>query len=562
MIHSNKSNKGLIIGLVVAITALVAVIGVLAVVLLTRDRVTDTGATTARTRAGRSRTDTGTEITQDEGEISPLSVVCTDYAWELTLENDEGEDMVYDIHYITPGVTDEAYPALQKSLDQFAQQQREALRNDILLQSQDLYLAFTGEMGSWITNYYCKNEMITDRADSAVLSFAFAEESYYGGAHGSHLFTGYTLDSKTGEEIRFSELVRDREAFAEAVYAQMKLDDRFDRVCEYYDGTYDDAELKTFEEQLLMNHLTDDDGGTVPWTLTPEGIHVWFGDYMLGAYAMGTGDVVVPFADYPDVFTENEYTKSADVPEVSGSQLKQVDGEYRKESLADYCQEEGGFILTSFRDVAGVYSCGAKMIELDRYGYFSMEDENGERIVSGIMRMTPGAISLYESRFVYDPDLRFDDGYYGSVALIDGTQIDVTTPEGTERYLFHTELSAKRGHIDSPTDSVPTGEENRILLSEEDMDGEWINSSSETQIILHAWRGEFEVTMGTTGDYHTGTTIYHANSGQSDYTLVTEDGYELADFFFYETSWGEAEMQITFHFAGGDQTMHCHQPKG
>lgn len=131
-------NRGLVIGLVVGVVALVAVIAVLAVVLLTRDRVTDTGATTARTRAGRSRTDTGTEITQDEGEISPLSVVCTDYAWELTLENDEGEDMVYDIHYITPGVTDEAYPALQKSLDQFAQQQREALRNDILLQSQDL----------------------------------------------------------------------------------------------------------------------------------------------------------------------------------------------------------------------------------------------------------------------------------------------------------------------------------------------------------------------------------------------------------------------------------------
>lgn len=114
------------------------------------------------------------------------------------------------------------------------------------------------------------------------------------------------------------------------------------------------------------------------------------------------------------------------MPEVSGSQLKQVDGEYRKDSLADYCQEEGGFILTSFRDVAGVYSCGAKMIELDRYGYFSMEDENGERIVSGIMRMTPGAISLYESRFVYDPDLRFDDGYYGSVILITGLNLYFT----------------------------------------------------------------------------------------------------------------------------------------
>ena len=185
MIHSNKSNRGLIIGLVVAIAALVTVIGVLAVVLLTRDRVTDTGATTARTQssgsAGRSRRNASRESTEDaEDIVTPLSVVCTDYAWELTLENDEGEDMVYDIHYITPGVTDEAYPALQKSLDQFAQQQREALRNDILLQSQDLYLAFTGEMGSWITNYYCKNEMITDRADSAVLSFAFAEESYYG----------------------------------------------------------------------------------------------------------------------------------------------------------------------------------------------------------------------------------------------------------------------------------------------------------------------------------------------------------------------------------------------
>ena len=103
-----------------------------------------------------------------------------------------------------------------------------------------------------------------------------------------------------------------------------------------------------------------------------------------------------------------------------------------------------------------------------------------------------------------------------------------------------------------------------IALETDVWDGYWWNPDTGDELWMHAFRGEFELTFGTTGDNHAGTIIYNGNPEHPVYTLKDDTGYNLADLYYLEGEYmpDDYRMMITFHFSEGDVFAVFYQPKG
>ena len=108
------------------------------------------------------------------------------------------------------------------------------------------------------------------------------------------------------------------------------------------------------------------------------------------------------------------------------------------------------------------------------------------------------------------------------------------------------------------------GNVEHVALEPELMEGYWWNKETEDELWLYAFRGEFELVLGTTGDIHTGTIVYNGNPDDAAWQLVDDTGYRLADLYFLEGEYmkDDYRMVITFHYASGDVTAAFYQPKG
>ena len=88
----------------------------------------------------------------------------------------------------------------------------------------------------------------------------------------------------------------------------------------------------------------------------------------------------------------------------------------------------------------------------------------------------------------------------------------------------------------------------------EEREGVWLNLENGDELWMYAYRGSFEMILGTTGDYNTGEVVYNGNPDQPAWQLVDDTGYLLADLYFLEEMGGSYQMVLTMHYASGDVT--------
>ena len=126
----------------------------------------------------------------------------------------------------------------------------------------------------------CREVQVT-RGDRRVLSLAFTDESFAGGAHGYAFHWGLNFDTLTGEVLTLSDLSED-ETF---------LDDCAQRLFEVASGP-----------EYVMQGLFDDYADYLPgllrennWYFTPEGLTVLANAYEVGPYAAGTFAFTLPW---------------------------------------------------------------------------------------------------------------------------------------------------------------------------------------------------------------------------------------------------------------------------
>ncbi|MBE6100078.1 MAG: DUF3298 and DUF4163 domain-containing protein [Anaerovibrio sp.] len=127
------------------------------------------------------------------------------------------------------------------------------------------------------------------RADSTVFSCYGTEYVYLGGAHPVTYYKTATIDTKSGKRLSLSDVLKTTDGFAELLATETikQLDDR--------EAIFDKKELVK-NIQYMMDH------NDLQFGLTEDGMQVFFGNYEIGPYAMGTAVVNLPQSKYFSIF--------------------------------------------------------------------------------------------------------------------------------------------------------------------------------------------------------------------------------------------------------------------
>ena len=360
-----KKNTGLKAALI-TVCALLVVVAVLLVLVVTGvigpNRGGGTGQAGVSVTAGTSgtsasgETDTsGTGATSEDAQtLYEVQVERLEEAYTLTGPDGQTETVV-ELTYEIPSVP-EAPDAVRTHLDAFGESVRENARNLLLNNGQ---MAYSSLFDEWAIFPWTQTQTVrVERADARVISFVSATDSYLGGAHGNVWFSGNNFDAESGREIAIDEIVTGCEALAEAIETEMKKHDDFTEVLEYYES--DGGDMASY---LLENYMTGENGFSLPWTLTEDGLHVWFSDYTLGAYVFGAQNIILPYESHAALFKDDTFFLKEQGGESMEARTKVQKNAKETLSLEDYCLNEGGILLAdddvadqNFRDSHGGYS--------------------------------------------------------------------------------------------------------------------------------------------------------------------------------------------------------------
>ena len=545
---SGKSNKGLIAGLIAIGVALVAVITVLVLFLtgvigggmqpsVDPGPQVVSGVTGTEPDVNLTDEPPGTGMPDPDADApQPLTVTAErqQAVYTDTLYTREMELLRISCETLT---IENGSEAIRKYAEDFSKTQEEQFRSRALSEAQEVYSTLTEYPRMWEGTWVDESSLLLDRADTQVLSFVLTENVSSGGPHGSTWYRPFNIDAETGAEIAFSKIVKDHRALADAMFAEMKKHKEFDAVVYYYEN---DSET-TFAEYIQEFTLMGAEGGLLCWSLSPDGFHVWFSDYELGAYAMGRGDLIIPFGDYPEVFHENVYTTQSNVPAVTDAQLTRRETEPVRRNMTEYCVEEFGVMPTAYCAWNGIYSSGEDRLEITSYGRYEIY-ENGTLVSEGELRDTPPATLLFEGYF----DMDISKNVYGQILDLpekgEGVVGISTGDDEMQIFTYDAEASEEIGY--SRRKAGP------VAITEEQMESLWTDGYNvEHGIQLYAWRGEFE-TEDPDGRPVTGDIIYNGDEFRPVYTLRTADGTDYAEICFLDGAGmdmeGDPVMWITW----------------
>ena len=274
-------------------------------------------------------------LTEPVEENIQLLVEVQTNVLEVTLDTGDGARVIDTITYDLIGLPDDAPMALRDKIEEF---------NGFIEDYCTTYPISNGpELYDWFTDDTMYNDMpysetvklIVYRADEFVLSMAMSDDSYMGGVHPYMNYTDFMFDAQTGERLTLEDIVKDKNALAEAAFAEMERDDRFSEINESLTGSGMESLL-----ELTKSYFAGENGYELPVALTNDGVVLLYGDYMLGSYAAGHAEVFVPYAGNEDIF-HAAYFESADASDNVERHVTQTEGRIVSRNLIELCEEEG-----------------------------------------------------------------------------------------------------------------------------------------------------------------------------------------------------------------------------
>lgn len=143
---------------------------------------------------------------------------------------------------------------------------------------------------------YSETESYVMRADEGIVSILNYVKEDYGYRTPMYIRNSYNFDTSTGEVLEFKDVVKDTEAF-------------FDLVDEIAANDY--SELDITKPSEYVSGLNGGDFTGFPWTISPEGVTVYFDTYVLGSYTDGPQVITVYFDKNEDLF-DQKYINSED----------------------------------------------------------------------------------------------------------------------------------------------------------------------------------------------------------------------------------------------------------
>lgn len=174
-----------------------------------------------------------------------------------------------------------------------------------------------------------------ERADDAAVSILLKENDYMGGAHGDNAYVPYCFNTKSGQTLKWSDVMKDTTALQEKV--QNKA------MSEYPEVFENNSTAKAALQDAISQLVSDPDANSSRWYLTPFGITFIFGEYELGSYADGSQFVDLNYSDDTDMFnsdiTYNEIPDGS-LLRISSEGTTPVDGK-NLEIASTYDEESG-----------------------------------------------------------------------------------------------------------------------------------------------------------------------------------------------------------------------------
>lgn len=220
-----------------------------------------------------------------------------DYDYEAEYDQDSYETLIsVDIPKIL--VIEEGHDALCASLEEWNQKTYKSQMGaykSVILDNRELW-----DEGVGMTGLSIEGNITFTRADSLVLSYYMDTNEWLGGAHPYSFKETCNYDVKTGKDLKLSDVVSDYDTFYKEVCA--KLEERKDEYGFYED--YPDTVKNVF-------YGDKEEYGEPLWTLSGDGITVYFNTYVLAPYASGEQAVSLSFTEYPELIRK-QYQKNSD----------------------------------------------------------------------------------------------------------------------------------------------------------------------------------------------------------------------------------------------------------
>jgi len=159
---------------------------------------------------------------------------------------------------------------------------------------------YTDDMDKNIAEFSFTSKILIERADDDAVSLLLNNYEYTGGAHGSSSYVPYNFNTKSGQDIVFSDVLKDTTGLEDKVVAILKED---------YPELFEDSDSTFSPEQTArddMNELASNpEKASNPWYLTPSGVDFIFGEYELGPYASGSQFVELSYDENKDMFNSD-----------------------------------------------------------------------------------------------------------------------------------------------------------------------------------------------------------------------------------------------------------------
>ncbi|MBO6300491.1 MAG: DUF3298 domain-containing protein [Lachnospiraceae bacterium] len=191
--------------------------------------------------------------------------------------------------------TKENYPELAKVIDDYNLHIAEEIesRADSMLRSVE------DEYPLWeMAPFEIRRGFQETRSDSMAFSFVAMDYEFSGGIHGYVSWQSRNINPKTGEEIAFSDVVKNTEELPEIIIREIKL--QHEDIMDYY-TRMPDAEERV--RQYIADYKLPDNAANFTWSIGDEGIWFYFEDYELGCYSAGAKRVEISYEDYPEIYT-------------------------------------------------------------------------------------------------------------------------------------------------------------------------------------------------------------------------------------------------------------------
>ncbi len=221
------------------------------------------------------------------------------------------------------------------------------------------------------------------RADGRVFSFIITNYTFLAGAHGFTDYSNYNYNPVTGEEIKFTDVVKDTDKLPDIIVDE--LEKQNEDLVEYFENGPEDKEnLRAGIPDRLSNNAA-----ALSWVLDYDGVWFYFEDYAMGTYVAGSRNVKVRFADYPDLFTDtyNNYTDGK-LPQIKAVAKELKDAENR---------------ITDASSIGSVkLNAGTGNGESD-YGYDSVNPETGNPWWEDAIVKNPGWSAWVKDGIDTDP---------------------------------------------------------------------------------------------------------------------------------------------------------------